>query len=341
MTEKRITVDDKKIVNCRADLNQLVPFKYTWAWDKYLTACANNWMPTEISMAADIKQWQTGKLTEEEQRIVKRNLGFFATADSLVANNLVLAVYKHLTNPECRQYLLRQAFEEAMHTHSYQHIIQSLGLDEGEVFNMYHELPSVGTKAVWAFEYTESICDPNLETKSVEGLQRFVRDLVAFYVIFEGIFFYAGFAMILSMGRRGKMSNTAEQFQYIMRDEALHFSFGLDVINTIRAENPKIWTKEFKAQLKNMISEAVQLEINYAQDCMPDAIAGMNSELYGDYLRYIGNRRCKQLGLTNLYSKDESQNPFDWMSTVIDLTKEVNFFEQKVKDYQSGGALQW
>ncbi|MGB5235327.1 MAG: ribonucleotide-diphosphate reductase subunit beta, partial [Candidatus Macondimonas sp.] len=115
----RIQVDDKRIINCRADLNQLVPFKYTWAWEKYLAACANHWMPNEIPMAADIAQWKDpNSLTEDERTIIKRALGFFSTADSLVANNLVLAVYRHLTNPECRQYLLRQAFEEALHTHS-------------------------------------------------------------------------------------------------------------------------------------------------------------------------------------------------------------------------------
>lgn len=148
MGAARIRVDDKKMINCRADLNQLVPFKYLWAWEKYLSACANHWMPNEINMAADIALWKSeGGLTEDERLIIKRSLGFFATADSLVANNLVLAVYRHITNPECRQYLLRQSFEEALHTHSYQHIIQSLGLDEAETFNMYHEVPAVAKKS--------------------------------------------------------------------------------------------------------------------------------------------------------------------------------------------------
>src|SRR3990167_7789107 len=144
MGAARIQVDDKKIINCRADLNQLVPFKYKWAWQKYLSGCANHWMPNEINMAADIALWKDPQgLTEDERVIVRRSLGFFSTADSLVANNLVLAIYRHITNPECRQYLLRQAFEEALHTHAYQHVIESLGLDEAEVFNMYREVSSV------------------------------------------------------------------------------------------------------------------------------------------------------------------------------------------------------
>ena len=150
-----------------------------------------------------------------------------------MANNLVLAVYRHITNPECRQYLLRQAFEEALHTHAYQYIIQSLGLDESEMFNMYREVPSVATKASWALPFTQSLGDPNFSTGTPENDQRLLRDLIAFYVIFEGIFFYVGFTQILSMGRRNKMVGTAEQFQYILRDESMHMNFGIDFINQI------------------------------------------------------------------------------------------------------------
>ena len=157
----RVKVDDKRMINCRADLNQLVPFKYDWAWQKYLDGCANHWMPQEVNMNADIALWKDPNgLTEDERLIVKRNLGFFSTADSLVANNLVLAIYRLVTNPECRQYILRQAFEEAIHTHAYQYCIESLAMDESEIFNMYHEIPSVAKKASWGLKYTRSISDP-------------------------------------------------------------------------------------------------------------------------------------------------------------------------------------
>ncbi len=251
----RIQVDDKQIINCRADLNQLVPFKYQWAWDKYLAACANHWMPDEINMAADVALWKDPHgLTEDERLIIKRNLGFFSTADSLVANNLVLAVYRHITNPECRQYLLRQAFEEALHTHAYQYVIESLGMDEAEVFNMYREIPSVAAKAMWALPYTQSLGDPTFHTGTPENDQRLLRDLIAFYVVFEGIFFYVGFTQILSLGRRNKMTGTAEQFQYILRDESMHLNFGIDVINQIKIENPHLWTAEFQQEVLDMIS---------------------------------------------------------------------------------------
>ena len=227
----RVKVDDKRMINCRADLNQLVPFKYDWAWQKYLDGCANHWMPQEVNMNADIALWKNPNgLTEDERLIVKRNLGFFATADSLVANNLVLAIYRLVTNPECRQYILRQAFEEAIHTHAYQYCIESLAMDEGEIFNMYHEIPSVAKKASWGLKYTKSLSDPTFNTGTVETDQELLKNLIAFYCCLEGIFFYCGFTQILSMGRRNKMTGTSEQFQYILRDESMHLNFGIDMI---------------------------------------------------------------------------------------------------------------
>lgn len=340
MGAARIQVDDKKIINCRADLNQLVPFKYRWAWEKYLAACANHWMPNEINMSADVALWKDPNgLTEDERIIIKRNLGFFSTADSLVANNLVLAVYRHITNPECRQYLLRQAFEEAIHTHAYQYVIESLGMDEAEVFNMYREIPSVATKAAWALPYTQSLCDPDFHTGTPAADQRLLRDLIAFYVVFEGIFFYVGFTQILSMGRRNKMMGTSEQFQYILRDESMHMNFGIDVINQIKFENPHLWTKTFQIEMINMIKEGVDLEYQYAADTMPRGILGLNASMFKEYLHFIANRRCAQIGLAEQFPGAE--NPFPWMSEMMDLKKEKNFFETRVTEYQTGGTLNW
>jgi len=340
MGAARIQVDDKKIINCRADLNQLVPFKYKWAWQKYLDACANHWMPNEINMAQDVELWKDPKgLTEDERTIIERNMGFFSTADSLVANNLVLAVYRHITNPECRQYLLRQAFEEALHTHAYQYVIESLGMDEAKVFNMYREVPGVAKKAEWSLKYTQSLGDPNFHTGTPENDRRLLRDLIAFYVVFEGIFFYVGFTQVLSMGRRNKMTGTAEQFQYILRDESMHLNFGIDVINQIKIENPHLWTEDFKQEAIAMIREGVDLEYAYAVDTMPRGILGLNADMFKEYLQFIANRRCAQIGLTQQYPG--ATNPFPWMSEIMDLKKEKNFFETRVIEYQTGGALNW
>ncbi len=336
----RIQVDDKRIINCRADLNQLVPFKYAWAWEKYLAACANHWMPNEIPMAADIAQWKDpNSLTEDERTIIKRALGFFSTADSLVANNLVLAVYRHLTNPECRQYLLRQAFEEALHTHSYQYIIESLGMDEAEIFNMYREVPAVHDKAAWSLPFTESLADPGFQTGTLQDNQRLLRDLIAFYVVFEGIFFYVGFVQLLSFGRRNKMTGTAEQIQYILRDESMHMNFGIDVINQIKLENPEVWTASFQQEMRELILDATELEIRYAHDTLPRGVLGLNAGMFVEYLHFIANRRCQQIGLAELFPG--AANPFPWMSEMLDLKKEKNFFETRVIEYQTGGALSW
>ena len=336
----RVKVDDKRMINCRADLNQLVPFKYDWAWQKYLDGCANHWMPQEVNMNADIALWKDPNgLTADERLIVKRNLGFFSTADSLVANNLVLAIYRLVTNPECRQYILRQAFEEAIHTHAYQYCIESLAMDEGEIFNMYHEIPSVAKKAAWGLKYTRSISDPNFKTGTAETDQELLRNLIAFYCCLEGIFFYCGFTQILSMGRRNKMTGTSEQFQYILRDESMHLNFGIDMINQIKLENSELWTDEMKEQATQMILQATQLEIEYARDTMPRGVLGMNAAMMEEYLEFIANRRLVQIGLPEQF--DGVSNPFPWMSEIMDLRKEKNFFETRVIEYQTGGALSW
>lgn len=336
----RVAVGDKSMINARADVNQLLPLKYHWAWEKYLAGCNNHWMPTEVSMQADIALWKSEDgLTADERHMIKRNLGFFATSESLVANNIVLAIYRHLTAPECRQYLLRQAFEEAVHTHTFQYITESLGLDDGELFNMYREVPSITDKAAWALKHTTNLESGEFQTGTPEADQDFLRDLIAFYAVFEGMWFYTGFAQILSLGRRNKMVGIAEQYQYILRDESLHLNFGIDVINQIKAENPWLWGEPFQEEVRRMIREAAELEAAYGRDTMPHGMLGLNATLCQEYMQFIANRRCGQLGLTAVFP--ETANPFPWMSEAMDLKKEKNFFETRITEYQNGGALSW
>src|SRR6267142_436337 len=289
---RRVKVEDKKVINSKADVNQLVPFKYKWAWEKYLAACANHWMPQEINMSRDIALWKDPNgLTEDERRLVKRNLGFFVTADSLAANNIVLGTYRHITAPECRQYLLRQAFEEAIHTHAYQYIVESLDLDQGEVFNAYHEIASIREKDEFLVPFID------------------------------------------------KMTGAAEQYMYILRDESMHCNFGIDLVNQIKLENPHLWTPQFRDEIGELFRRAVELEYRYAEDTMPRGVLGLNAPMFKEYLRFIANRRCQQIGLDALYPG--AANPFPWMSEMIDLKKERNFFETRVIEYQTGGALSW
>ena len=337
---RRVRVEDKLIINARADVNQLVPFKYKWAWEKYIAACANHWMPQEVNMNRDIALWKDPNgLTEDERRIVKRNLGFFATADSLAANNIVLGTYRHITAPECRQFLLRQAFEEAIHTHAYQYIVESLGLDEGEIFNAYNEVKSIRDKDQFLIPFIEAIMDPSFHTGTLQTDQTLLKSLIVFACLMEGLFFYVGFTQILALGRQNKMTGAAEQYQYILRDESMHCNFGFDLINQLKAENPQLWTPEFKADIRALFEQATELEYRYAEDTMPRGVLGMNASMFKGYLRYIANRRATQIGLEPLFPNEE--NPFPWMSEMIDLKKERNFFETRVIEYQSGGALSW
>ena len=339
-SHRRVRVEDKRIINARADVNQLVPFKYKWAWEKYLAACANHWMPQEINMSRDIALWKDANgLTEDERRVVKRNLGFFVTADSLAANNIVLGTYRHITAPECRQYLLRQAFEEAIHTHAYQYIVESLRLDEGEVFNAYHEIPSIRDKDEFLIPFIDILTDPTFRTGTPEADQKLLRSLIVFACVMEGLFFYVGFTQILALGRQNKMTGSAEQYQYILRDESMHCNFGIDLINQIKMENPHLWTPEFREEIQDLIKKAVELEYRYAEDTMPRGVLGLNAPMFKEYLRYIANRRCQQIGVDPMFPG--ASNPFPWMSEMTDLKKERNFFETRVIEYQTGGALSW
>jgi ribonucleoside-diphosphate reductase beta chain len=337
---RRVNAADKRIINGQTDVNQLVPFKYKWAWEKYLATCANHWMPQEVNMTRDIALWKDPNgLTEDERRLVKRNLGFFVTADSLAANNITLGTYRHITAPECRQFLLRQAFEEAIHTHAYQYITESLGLDESEIFNAYNEVQSIRDKDEFLIPFIHAIMDPNFKTGTQETDQTLLKSLIVFACLMEGLFFYVGFTQILALGRQNKMTGAAEQYQYILRDESMHCNFGIDLINQIKLENPQLWTAEFKAEINELFLKAVELEYRYAEDTMPRGVLGLNASMFKGYLRYIANRRATQIGLEALFPNEE--NPFPWMSEMIDLKKERNFFETRVIEYQSGGALSW
>ena len=336
----RVRIEDKLVINGKADVNQLVPFKYKWAWDKYLAGCANHWMPQEINMSRDIATWKDPSgLSDDERLVVKRNLGFFVTADSLAANNIVLGTYRHITAPECRQYLLRQAFEEAIHTHAYQYIVESLGLDEGEIFNAYHEIASIRDKDEFLLPFIETLTDPSFKTGTPDADQKLLKSLIVFACIMEGLFFYVGFAQILALGRQNKMTGAAEQYQYILRDESMHCNFGIDLINQIKLENPHLWTSKFREEMRELIRQGVELEYRYAEDTMPRGVLGLNAPMFKEYLRFVANRRCQQIGLDALYQG--ANNPFPWMSEMIDLKKEKNFFETRVTEYQTGGALNW
>jgi ribonucleoside-diphosphate reductase beta chain len=312
-------INDRRLINGKDDVVQLYPIKYKWAWEYYNAANANHWLPQEISMQKDIEQWRTpGVITDNEKEVIKTALGFFTTADSLVANNLVLAIYSRITAPECRMYLLRQAYEEAIHTHSYQHIVESLGLDESEIFEKYKTVEAIYNK-------------DNFVT-DVAKCGNIMEQLLSFYIVMEGIFFYSSFAAIMSFKRRNLLPGTVEQFQYIMRDESMHLNFGIDLINGIQKEQCS-----YPGSIYNLVVKAVEKESAYAKTMLGSGILGMSADSFEQYVQFIADRRLESLHLEPIY---KVKNPFPWMSEVCDLTKQKNFFESRVTEY-SQGVLEW
>ncbi len=337
---KPVDVNQRRIINgFEADVIQLYPIKHKFAWEYYNNANANHWLPTEISMQLDIEQWKSPTaLTPDERSAFETVLGFFTTADSIAANNIVMGFYKHVTSPEVRMYLLRQAYEEAIHTHSYQYIVESLGMDESKIFNMYREVDAIFDKQEFILGFNEGIFDGTFKTGTFEADQKFLENWCVFSLILEGIFFYSSFAVVLGFQRQHKLTGSAEQIQYIMRDESMHLNFGIEIINALKEENPELWTKAFQDRIVDLVRKATVMEYTYAQTVFPKGIFGLNAEGFQQYIEYIADRRLERVGLPAQFNV---VNPFPWMSEAIDLSKKKNFFETRGTEYKTGGALNW
>lgn len=336
----KVDINNRRIINGKdADVMQLYPMRHMFAWEAYMAGNANHWLPTEISMQRDIEQWKsTTVLSADERQAFETVLGFFTTADSIAANNVVLALYKHITSPECRMYLLRQGYEEAIHTHAYQYIVESLQMDESRIFNMYREVESIYNKDNMVLALNEGIFDSNFKTGTFENDQKFLENLCVFSLILEGIFFYSSFAVMFGFQRQNKLTGSAEQIQYIMRDESQHLNFGINMINTIKEEQPELWTPAFQQHIIDLVKRAVVLEYTFATEVFPRGIFGMNAEGFKQYIEHIADRRLAKVNLPAQYNVE---NPFQWMSEAIDLNKEKNFFETRVTEYKTGGTLNW
>ena len=335
-----VDINKRRVINGGdADVMQLYPMRHTFAWEAYMAGNSNHWLPTEISMQRDIEQWKSKEvLSDDERKAFETVLGFFTTADSIAANNVVLAIYKHITSPECRMYLLRQGYEEAIHTHAYQYIVESLGMDESKIFNMYREVESIYNKDNMILALNEGIFDPAFKTGTFENDQKFLENLCVFSLIMEGIFFYSSFAVMFGFQRQNKLTGSAEQIQYIMRDESQHLNFGINLINTIKEEQPELWTPEFQQRIIDLVKRAVNLEYTFATTVFPKGIFGMNAQGFKQYIEHIADRRLERVGLPLQY---KVENPFPWMSEAADLNKEKNFFETRVTEYKTGGQLSW
>ncbi|MDH5387024.1 MAG: ribonucleotide-diphosphate reductase subunit beta [Gammaproteobacteria bacterium] len=330
-----VRADDKRVINGSTDINQLAPFKYPWAWEFFLNANRNHWTPLDISMSRDLHDYQH-RLTLEEKHVYENVLSYLTTSDILAMRNIGLAVMEKMTAPELQIYQARQVFEEALHTWTYQHCIESIGLDQGEIYNRYRVVPEINQKIQLANKKINSVLRTDINLKNKDDLEDFVMSYQFFAGIFEGCWFYNGFSPIFALQRRGLMTGTAEQLQYIMRDEVLHCSFGIRTVNQIILENN---VKLDPKAISDMWQEAEAAESQYAHYILRDPILGYCAEDHIEQFRYIANRRAKQLKQEAPFPGAE--NRLGWLDEQANLRKEKNFFETTVTEYQTGGALEW
>ncbi len=330
-----VRADDKRVINGKTDINQLAPFKYPWAWEFWLNANRNHWTPLDINMSKDVHDYHH-RLTLEEKHVYENVLSYLTTSDILAMRNVGLAVMEKMTAPELQIYQARQVYEEALHTWTYQHCIESIGLDQGEIYNRYRVVPAINGKIQMANEKINSVLRPDIDLKDKDELENFVMSYTFFAGIFEGCWFYNGFSPIFSLQRRGLMTGTAEQLQYIMRDEVLHCAFGIRVVNQIVLEND---VKLDPKLISNMWQEAEACEIEYANYIMCDPILGYTAKDHVEQFRYIANRRAKSLKHEAPFPG--AKNTLSWLDEQANMRKEKNFFETRVTEYQTGGGLKW
>ena len=344
---------DGRILSSRVvAVNQILPHRNKWAWDLFLEGQANNWVPTEVPMAKDVEQWRSpGFLSEDERLVLRRCLGFFASGESLVSNNLLLSIFKIVGDPECRQYLLRQSYEEALHNQTIVYVCDSLSLDVADVYEAYRNVPVIKAKDDFLMAITSSACRPDYQVlpwcdeftcdderrRTIVNHQEALRNIITYYLVCEGMLFYAGFAMLLAFGRQNKMPGVSEQVQLTLRDEGVHVKFGTQLIQAIKAQSPELWTKEFQRETISHFETAVELEVRYARDVLPRGILGLNAEAFVDYMHYIARRRLESIGLPSPWKA--LRNPFPWMTEAIDLSKKKNFFETRVVEYATGNWI--
>ncbi len=330
-----VKAEDKRVVNGSTDVNQLAPFKYPWAWEFFLNANKNHWTPLDINMSKDVQDYHYG-LTLEEKHVYENVLAYLTTSDILAMRNIGLAVMEKMTAPELQIYQARQVYEEALHTWTYQHCIESIGIEQAEIYNRYRVVPEINQKIQMANRRLDAALRPGLDLKNRDDLEEFILSYMFFAAVFEGCWFYNGFSPIFALQRRGLMTGTAEQLQYIMRDEVLHCAFGLRVVKQIiQEENLSIDPKA----IAEMWQESEAAEAVYCNYILRDPILGYTSSDHLGQFHFIANRRARALKQEEPFPGAECT--LGWLDEQANMRKEKNFFETRVTEYQTGGTLSW
>ena len=340
---KKPNSDDIKIIcGINYDIRQPVPIKYPEVRDRFLQARKNFWTPDEVSMAEDKFQWQSDKVTEAEKFLFKTNISYLSAGDNLVPDNIIDVIMKHITANEMRQNYRWIIGEEANHMESYLFILESFGLDvkgQGDIFNLYRDIPSISRKVNWNLEFANNSANSKHELGSFESKKNLLIDIFSYY-IFEYLFFPLGFCQIFALDRQNKLRNTAQQYIFIWRDETLHAENALWLIKQIIKENKEVWNAKVKQYFREILSQAVDLEIAFAYDIMPDGgISGMSLNSYNNYVKFIANNICGKLDL-EILDKTIKSHPLSWMSE-YEMKADVNFFEGRPPEYKVGTKLTW
>ncbi len=330
-----VRVEDKRAVNGQTDINQLAPFRYPWAWNYFLNANRNHWTPLDINMLQDVHDYKH-RLTAEERHLYTNVLAYLTTADVLAMRNIGLAVMEKMTAPELQIYQARQVYEEALHTWTYQHCIETIGLDQGEIYNRYRVVPEIHRKVAITNRRLKAVLRADIDLSDRDELHTFLLSYLFFAAVFEGCWFYNGFSPIFSLQRRGLMRGTGEQLQYIMRDEVMHCAFGLRVVRTIMEEES---IQPDPRDVREMWEEAEAAEADYARYICPEPILGYSAEDHIEQFRYVANRRARRVGLDEPFPGARCALP--WLDEQANIRKEKNFFETRVIEYQTGAALTW
>ena len=311
----------------------LKPIHYDWAYALYNQAVANTWFPNEIQLGEDLSDWK--KMSDEEKHALTFLMSYFNPNELLVNKALAFGVYPYINAAECHLYLAKQMWEEANHCMAFEYVLETFPIDRDQAYAAHVDVPSMRIKEEFEVKYIKRMTEETLDITTTAGKKDFVRNLVAYNIILEGIWFYSGFMVALSFRQRNLLRNFGSLIDWIVRDESLHLKFGINLILTVLEENEDLQTEEFADEIKNMILGGVEMETKYNEDLLPNGILGLNASYINQYVKYLADRRLEELGFGAHY---KVSNPAKWMATANDTLQLVNFFEATNTSYEVNAA---
>lgn len=318
------------LTNDSTYIGNLKPISYKWAYDLYEQAIRNTWFPHEIQLGEDIGDWE--RLTADERHAVTYLMSYFNPSEFLVNNALAFGVYPFVAPAECKMYLARQMFEEANHSMSFEYVLETFKIAPDKAYSGRDNYESMALKEAFVMKYLNRMTTGKIDVETIEGKQFLLKNLVAYNIVMEGIWFYSGFMLALSFRQRNLLRNFASMIDWVLRDESLHLQFGMNLILTMLEEYPEIMNETFASEIHTMILEAVELERQYNKDAIPHGILGLNADYINQYVEYITDRRLEELGFEAHF---KVTNPAKWMATATDVPELVNFFEATNTTYES------